>query len=210
MGDLSSRFVLRMPPEMHAGLKKLARLQGISLNALLLQKLSLTHAPGQSDGLTSSIDILLEALRKKFGERLVGVVLFGSAARGEMREDSDIDFLLVMDRREPIARNLYREWDVLLKGAFAGQHLFSRVSPQFVHLPDISDGISSIWLECAIEGVVLLDRKRLISSALREIRGEISRGRYLRKMSHGHPYWVRENAANDEPSRSIKGDSHAE
>ncbi len=36
-----------------------------------------------------------EALRQGLGERLVAIVLFGSRARGEAREDSDWDLLVI-------------------------------------------------------------------------------------------------------------------
>lgn len=37
-----------------------------------------------------------EGLEKLFGDQLVGVILYGSFARGEGREDSDIDVLCVL------------------------------------------------------------------------------------------------------------------
>ena len=40
-------------------------------------------------------DRLVAMLRKEMGDRLVGVALYGSVARGEARSDSDIDVLVV-------------------------------------------------------------------------------------------------------------------
>lgn len=49
-----------------------------------------------------------EELAELYGERLKGVILFGSWARGEAQRDSDIDLLVVLDevrsRREELAR----------------------------------------------------------------------------------------------------------
>lgn len=42
----------------------------------------------------------LNCARKAFGEQLKEVILFGSYARGDFREDSDIDVLLVADIKE--------------------------------------------------------------------------------------------------------------
>lgn len=39
-----------------------------------------------------------QLLRQRLGERIVQVILFGSRARGEAEEDSDFDFLVVVDR----------------------------------------------------------------------------------------------------------------
>ena len=38
------------------------------------------------------------ALRERYGDALVDVRLFGSCARGEMREDSDIDVSVVLEQ----------------------------------------------------------------------------------------------------------------
>jgi hypothetical protein len=46
-------------------------------------------------------DVLLErvkpALRDAFGERLKGVVVYGSEVRGDAQADSDIDLLVLLD-----------------------------------------------------------------------------------------------------------------
>lgn len=51
--------------------------------------------------MTPDCDFILAAiaarLRRAHGERLKGVVLYGSEARGEARPDSDIDVLVLLD-----------------------------------------------------------------------------------------------------------------
>jgi len=37
-----------------------------------------------------------ELLRDAYGDRLQGVILYGSEARGEAEEDSDVDFLVLL------------------------------------------------------------------------------------------------------------------
>ena len=46
--------------------------------------------------LTAYLDDLVAALRARFGARLLYVGLQGSRLRGEAREDSDIDVMLVL------------------------------------------------------------------------------------------------------------------
>ncbi len=41
-----------------------------------------------------------EELKKKYGSRVDKVILYGSAARGGMGEESDIDVLVVVDRKD--------------------------------------------------------------------------------------------------------------
>lgn len=48
------------------------------------------------DDLSKILPVLKARLRERYGERLVKLVLFGSHARGEATEDSDIDVLAVL------------------------------------------------------------------------------------------------------------------
>lgn len=43
------------------------------------------------------LDRLTDGLKALYGERFQGLVLFGSYARGDAREGSDVDLLLVLD-----------------------------------------------------------------------------------------------------------------
>ena len=46
-------------------------------------------------------------LKAKYGDRIQRILLFGSVARGEYREDSDVDLLVVTPEQ-----NLDLQWDV--------------------------------------------------------------------------------------------------
>ncbi len=59
---------------------------------------------------------LRDALRGQFGERLVKFVLFGSKARGESDEESDVDVLLVI--RDFDKEKDLDEWNELEDRAF--------------------------------------------------------------------------------------------
>lgn len=47
-----------------------------------------------------------DCLRDVYGDRLRGVVLYGSYARGEAAEDSDVDFLVLLDGPVAFGREL--------------------------------------------------------------------------------------------------------
>jgi len=50
-----------------------------------------------------------EELRKSLGARIRQILLFGSHARGDTREGSDYDMLVVVDRRTPEVRSVILE-----------------------------------------------------------------------------------------------------
>ena len=45
-----------------------------------------------------TLDAFVAGLRARFGSRLVSVTLFGSYARGEAHDESDVDCLVLLDR----------------------------------------------------------------------------------------------------------------
>jgi uncharacterized protein len=49
----------------------------------------------------AAIEELSALLRRRFGARLMRLVLFGSHARGEATEDSDVDLLVVVEDLTP-------------------------------------------------------------------------------------------------------------
>lgn len=57
-----------------------------------------------------SLEALLKELRERlarhYGRRLRGVFLFGSHARGEADEESDVDVLIVLDRIQHYCREV--------------------------------------------------------------------------------------------------------
>ena len=120
------------------------------------------------------------------GAPLLGVLLFGSTARGETRDSSDVDLMIVVDAQLPLTRSLYAGWDQSLDKTGS-----SRLSPHFVHLPGSAEEAGSLWLEAAVDGIVLFDREGAIARLLRAIRRSMAEGKVQRKSAYGHPYWVR-------------------
>lgn len=58
---------------------------------------------------------LKEHLGHLYGERLKGVYLFGSYARGEADEESEIDVLIVLDRVENYSREIDRTSELIAR-----------------------------------------------------------------------------------------------
>lgn len=180
-GRPSGRFVLRIDPGLHAALRAAARKAGVSLNDYCARKLALPAAACVADPAAAVVARAVSL----FGDDLAGVVVFGSWARGELAEGSDVDVLVVVELRVAIRRALYRAWD-----ADPLSWDSRRVEPHIVRLPEPGTRVSALWAEAAVDGVVLFDPDLSVSRHLVEIRRRVVAGEIVRRRANGQPYWV--------------------
>lgn len=180
----SGRFLLRIDPGLHAALRRAASASGQSLNEYCGRKLA---APVGELSAFAAAAAAVTRSGAVAGDALVGVVAFGSWARSELHDASDVDLLVVVDRSLELSRTLYRRWDedpVLWDGR--------PVEPHFVTLPEPSAPAVGLWAEAAVDGIVLFARDLELQARLAAIRRDLIKGRVVRKTAHGQPYWVAE------------------
>jgi len=182
---LSGRFVLRIEPDLHARLRRQAVEEGTSLNDLCARRLA---EPERT--VPDPLRQVMIRAASLFGPDLAGVVAFGSWARGEMTDGSDVDVLIVLGASIPPARDLYRRWDA------EPMHWNGRpIEPRFANVPPTGSPAEGLWAEIALDGIVLFERGIALSLLLVQVRREIASGRLVRKVVHGQPYWVRDEVA---------------
>jgi predicted nucleotidyltransferase len=177
----SGRFVLRLPPSLHAALRASARDAGVSLNEYCVRRLA-GGGPGVPAG-DSAVSLVARAA-EVVGDALVAVIAYGSWARADAGPASDVDVLIVVEPTVALTRSLYRVWDehpVEWQGR--------RVDPHFVHVPGDKIG-GGVWGEAAIDGVLLFERGGRTSAHLARVRRAIADGRLVRRLTHGQPYWT--------------------
>jgi hypothetical protein len=182
----SGRFVLRTGTALHEELRKGAREAGVSLNEYCLARLV---TPGIAAGSPEAAAVI-EWTRRAFGDALVGAVVYGSWTRGEATAESDVDVLIVLDRSQPLRRELYRRCDeepLVWDG--------HPVQSQVVQLPPAGEIGGGLWPEIALDGIVLTERGFLLSRHLVAVRRAIAEGRLVRRTAHGQPYWTTSEAA---------------
>ena len=140
-----------------------------------------------------------ELLLERFGDRLLGVVLFGSVGRGDWTRDSDIDLLVVVDGWEGVPvwrriRELYevrerlretREYRAALRAGFvpAIQHypLGRREALEF----------HRAYLDIVLDGIVVYDREGFVRGVLESVRKRLAEcGARRISRPDGKYYWV--------------------
>lgn len=180
--EASGRFVLRISPSLHEALRQAAATAGISLNDYCLHKLAVPL--GSFAGLEEAA-ALVEHSAAAVAGRLRGLVAFGSWARGEAGQGSDLDLLVVVPDDLALRRHLYRQWGdaELTVGGL-------RVEPHFVHLPAPGVVVTGVWAEAALDGIVLFEQGLTVSRRLGEVRRDVADGRIVRRVVHGQPYWA--------------------
>jgi hypothetical protein len=176
----SGRFVLRLPPALHAQLTHSARRLGRSLNEHCVR--SLAGAEAVRAGPFE--DVIAQAI-EQLGPELVGVAIFGSYARGEAGPSSDVDLLIVVGGEVGVTRTLYEPWDAVDR--IVDGH---RVEPHFVQMRAPAHPIPGFWAEIAIDGVVLYDPDLALGRELIRIRRAILRGSLVRRSAGGHSWWT--------------------
>lgn len=180
----SGRFLLRIDPGVHAALRAAASAAGQSLNEYCGRKLA---APvGELSAFENAAAAVARAAAVAGGS-LAGVIAFGSWARSELHDASDIDLLVVVDRSLELSRNLYRRWDEK-PVSWNGR----RVEPHFVTMPEQPAPAVGLWAEAAVDGIVLFARDLTLQARLAAIRRDLIERRVVRKTIHGQPYWVAE------------------
>ncbi len=116
-----------------------------------------------------------EAARRRLGEALVSVVLFGSVARGEADRDSDIDLLLVVEglprgrfarmaRLEGVAGELEEEREELWRRGVRTDFSVLALTPEEARKT------RTIYLDMVEDGVLLWDREGFFGAILKRLR----------------------------------------
>lgn len=154
---------------------------GLSFNEFCVRRL---RAPSDAPAMLVVRSLVISHARAVCGDRLTGVLVLGSWARGEAAASSDIDVLLVVDATSPLTRDLYRAWD-------AGAVVFDgrAVDAHFTH-PSAAGAVpTALWCEAAVDGIVWYNRDGALTHRLGEVRRAIAEGRVVRAFAHGQPYW---------------------
>jgi hypothetical protein len=172
------RILLRLPAALHQLAKDRAKEQHASLNSVLVHAIEQGLTTGGAEQLEP---LIVSRATSQFGAAFIGLLLYGSRARGDAYESSDTDLLLVVDRTVRIERDLYRAWDPVLP---------EEISLNIAQLPANPCDAGSLWLECALDARILHDPTGQLRRKLDQIKELIVSGAYVRRTTHGQGYWI--------------------
>ncbi len=141
------------------------------------------------------LDRLVESLRESLGEKLLSVCLYGSLARDQASEYSDID-LIVVARGEPAEADA--GWrtalDALQRSAeyqrLAEQRLWPSFSPYLMTETYLRQETPWVFLEVEADGLVLYDPYGVLAWKLEQVRRRMQElGSKKVMMPDGSWYW---------------------
>jgi len=127
---------------------------------------------------------LVTNFREHFGEDLVAMVLFGSRARGSPRPARDYDIFLIRRNlpQRPLAR--LRHVRRAIAGKFDERIAIPPRTPE-----EFEGGFPSLYLDLALDGIVLYDRENYITQKLAGIRAIINEAGLRRVLREGEFAW---------------------
>ena len=144
------------------------------------------------------LERLLALLQEHFGERLISLVLYGSVARGEAGNESDIDLLLILG---PVSANYHRRLDddLTVQARLEQESEYEAVSKVLGNAPFLSYLILSkeeaeenrpIYLDMVEEAKLLFDRADFFAKRLRAVRKRLEELGSMRvQLEDGTWYW---------------------
>lgn len=119
---------------------------------------------------------VVAALQGRLGDRLVAVVLFGSRARGEAQEHSDWDLLVIARDLPERPLERYQRMKHALPELWRGRVSILAKTPE-----EFESGVSSLWLDIALDGIILYDPQEYARARLSALGQLIKRQGLLRE-----------------------------
>jgi predicted nucleotidyltransferase len=148
------------------------------------------------EGYRRAVDIIVEALKANLGGKLISIILYGSTARGDVSEDSDIDLLIVLENLSESRLERIRIFDEVekrcereLKSVENEYNIKIFFSP-ILKTVDEARKITPLYLDMVEDGIILFDRDDFMKKTIDRVRARL-RELGARRIWRGRRwYWV--------------------
>jgi len=141
------------------------------------------------------IEKLVEALKRRYGDGFVSLVIFGSVARGEMRKDSDVDLLLIIDsiskrrlERQREFIEVEKEMEGYLNALFDEGYLID-LSP-IIKTPEEAKRISPLYLDMVEDAIIAYDKEDFFKKILEKVGNRLKELGSKRIRMGKRWYWI--------------------
>ena len=141
------------------------------------------------------IEELIEALKRKYGDKFISLVVFGSVARGEARKDSDVDLLLVVDsipKRRLERQREFMEVEKELEGylnELFDEGYFIDFSP-IIKTPEEAMRLSPLYLDMVEDAIIAYDKEDFFAKILERVRKRLEELGSKRVRMGRKWYWI--------------------
>ena len=141
------------------------------------------------------IERLIEALKRKYGDKFISLVVFGSVARGEARKDSDVDLLLIIDlipkrrlERQKEFMEVEKELEGYLNELF-DEGYFIDFSP-IIKTPEEATRLSPLYLDMVEDAIIAYDKDDFFMKILERVRKRLEELGSKRVRMGRKWYWI--------------------
>lgn len=132
-----------------------------------------------------------------FADRLLGIMVFGSIARGDWKKDSDIDLLVVVDGWDSPAWSRTRELILLINKLRQTPEYRSSVEHGFIpiiqHYPlnrREAETSQRIYIDACVDGIILYEKDGFLSRVMEGFRRKMRDAGAKRVYLRNRYYWV--------------------
>ena len=120
------------------------------------------------------VSMFVEKLLSYYKNRIVSIALFGSIARGDFKETSDIDILVVMKnlpksrfKRYKLISNILDEVEPIRMKLL--RSIFTGISPVILEVEE-AKYFRPLYLDLAYDAIILYDKDNYLSNILKRMR----------------------------------------
>lgn len=131
--------------------------------------MELTNAE-RAEVLKETLHPIIEALMQGLGENLIALVLFGSRARGDAKEHSDWDVLLIARKLPEHPLERLRFLQAMFLSRWQGRIAFVAKT-----LEEFEGYLAHLYLDIALDGIVLYDPTGYATERFEKLRWHLER-----------------------------------
>jgi hypothetical protein len=138
---------------------------------------------------------MLKIMKEEFKDDLISVVVYGSAARGDNRNDSDVDLLIIMKNlpKDSMLKRIRlfetKVEDKLNLDEYWKMGYYISLSP-VLKTPEEAEKFSPLYLDMVYDAVILYDRNYFFTRILQKLRDRLKELGAERVRMGKKWYWV--------------------